>query len=120
MKPVTVCTTASAPAILPHLGDRLRLRDEIGVGAAAGPVVHRRDVGDPGEEGHVEPAGASQTRQHLGRLRVDRDDDVGTRALDQRQQPGRAEPRQQALREDAGGDGPVTTQKAKSQNQRSR
>ena len=69
-----------------HLLDRLGVRDEVEVGARRRPVAQPGEVGDDGADRHVQPPGLAQPPEHLGRVRVRRDDDVRPVRGDQAQQ----------------------------------
>src|SRR5437764_14604513 len=59
--------------------------------------MHGGEIGDPGDGGHIELAGATEPTEHLGALRIDRDDYVRVRPPDKAQHPRPTDPREQPL-----------------------
>jgi len=55
----------------------LGMDDQVDVDARMGPVAQRREVGDGGDDGHVDAAALAELADHLAGRGEDRDDQVG-------------------------------------------
>jgi len=84
------------------LVDRLGVCDEVDVGARGRPVPQCSQVRHGSTHRNLEAPATTQSAEHLGRVRIGRDDHIRPMCPNQPQKPRRAEPRQSRLREAPG------------------
>ena len=87
----------------PHLVPGLRMREQVDVDPAAGPVAQRRQVGDRGHGRHLQAPRPAQPRQPLRHRRMRGDHHVGPALADEALQPPPAHPVHQPLPQRASG-----------------